>query len=170
MKSQTLQLRDTKYLLKNFKGDRSKFKLIDNLIFDKRCLEKKSIEDNSIEENKQEALSLILKSCSVSGFKPIPTELFLDDLCNTIIEFLLDFKYGELLWDEINLALVMNTYNELKYPSGEDYEQVLPNGNYLNLQFLTKVLTRYMIFRNNLDEMIKKMFDGIEPYSTKFNN
>ncbi len=162
--------RDTNYLLKDFKGERTKFRLIDNLIFDKRCLDKNSIEDNTFEENKNEAIALIIKSCSVNGFKPIPTDLFLDNLCNTIIEFLLDFKYGELLWDEINLALVMNTHNELKYPSGEDYDQVQPNGNYFSLQFLTKVLSRYMIFRNNLDEMIKKMFDGIEPYSTKFNN
>lgn len=160
--------RDSIYLLQNFKGNRDRFKLVDNLIFDTRVLNEKSIEDFTPDENRGEVLGVVLKASSIYGFKPMPTDLFLNDLCDTIIDYLFKFEYGELLWSEVKLALVINSHPNLKYPSGEEYESVQIKGHYFNVQYLGQILANYMVFRNNLDEMIKKMFDGIMPYTTKF--
>ena len=170
MKSQTLQHRGTTYLLKDYKGSRSNFRAIDNLIFDARLKDEKSIEDYTLDENKKKSMSVIVKAISVYGFKPITVDMFLDDLCETIVEYFLNFNMGHLSWNEINLAVLMNSHVDLKYPSGEDYEPIISKSQSFSLQYLAQLVGRYMIFRNHLDEMIKKMFDGIQPYSQKFNN
>jgi len=169
MKSQILTHRGTTYFLTKFKGSRDKFRIIDNLIFDARISEI-AIEDYSDEDNKKKVFEVMTRAISIYGFKPTPNEMFLNDLCDAILDHIKKFKYGHLAWDEIFLALSMNTHTDLKYPSGEDYEPIISKSQTFSVQFLAQLLGRYMIFRNHLDEMIRKMFDGIEPYTLKFNN
>lgn len=160
--------RGSTYLLKDFKGDRTLFKEIDNLVFDARCADEKPIEDCSEAENTTKVAEVILRAGSIYGFKPFPTEMYLDDVSLAVVDYLLKFGFGGLLWSEINLALMINSKPNIKYPSGEDYEAPISKSSYFNLQYLAKVLDNYMIFRNNLDEIIRKMFDGIKPYTNKF--
>jgi len=155
-------------LLQNFKGSRENFRLIDNLIFDARTSEEKSISDYSVEENKKLVWGVVVRAISIYGFKPLPSDIFLEDLCNSITDYFNKFNFCHLSWAEIHLALLMNSHVDLKYPSGEEYEPIISKSQSFSLQYLAQLVGRYMIFRNHLDEMIKKMFDGIQPYSQKF--
>ena len=50
------------YLLKDFKGDRTLFREIDNLIFDARCADEQSIEDSSEAEHVTQVAGILLRA------------------------------------------------------------------------------------------------------------
>lgn len=77
-----------------------------------------------------------------------------------IITFLLDFGYKLLNEDEILLAFRLNAQGEARFGDGSFMEPIEPIGKYLNAFYCGRVLSRYMILRNNFDSQLRNIMSG----------
>lgn len=103
---------------------------------------------------------IMLKGAAISGC-PLPqTEFFADIIGDQICEFIEKFGFAELTMNEIILALQMNSKGGLRFPSGVSVDQIPFVGNCFNIDFLSKVLSNYLILRNILDQKFKNFIDG----------
>lgn len=112
------------------------------------------------DEAKSTIDNILLSGAAITG-APLPsTEFFANFISKEVFIHLTEFGRGELTLDEVLLALRINSLGENKMPSGNPMEQVSFYGNCFNVDFLSKVLGNYMIFRNNLDRKLGNYLDG----------
>lgn len=103
---------------------------------------------------------LILKSAAIVGCQIPQSEYFADILTNEIITFVNEFGYGNLTFDEMLLAIRLNSKGKIKMPSGIDVDVVEFSGNCFNVHWLSKILSNYVVFRNLLDSKILNKLEG----------
>jgi hypothetical protein len=102
---------------------------------------------------------LILNISVISG-APMPNTNFLADALNfRLIDFLQNFGYGNLTIEEIVQAFYFNAKGGLKFPSGIDIDAINFSGGYVNVEYVSKVLSNYMAVRNILDRKIQNLID-----------
>lgn len=113
------------------------------------------------ETGKKHAIDqIILRGSAVCGC-PVPeTEYFAGIIGEEVSTFIEKFGYGNLNLAEILLAIRMNAKTDIRFPSGNERDIAVFSGGFLNIIFLGKVLTNYLIFRNLLDSRIKNAIDG----------
>lgn len=121
-----------------------------------------SISQLDKKEIKTTADQIMLQAAAITGC-PLPqTEFFASVLTETMMEYLCDFGFGELTLEEIILSMKFNTKGGLRHPTGLEVDKVIFSGTCFNIDFLSKILSNYMIFRNNLDRKFENFIDGYE--------
>lgn len=145
---------------------RSKFTIIENLIID--CCMADNIPINENKLNTEKSLTLIVKSTTIMGFKIIPNEMFITDLSESIIEFLIDFRYDGLSWEEIYLAIRINGFSDKKQLSRIEFDYTPMETPHFNIAFLSSCLSSYMNVRNIVQSKIENMINGIMPNQRSF--
>jgi len=102
---------------------------------------------------------LILNISVISG-APMPNTNFLADSLNfRLIDYLQKFGYGNLTVEEITLGFYFNAKGGLRHPSGIDIDTVIFSGAYVNVEYVSKVLSNYMAIRNILDRKFQNLID-----------
>lgn len=139
--------------------NRNKLTEVEKKIISAR-LEGKSICQLTDESLRVAADQIILKSAYIVGCPTPETEFYSEGLAKEMIEYLNEFGFSELTLNEIILAIRLNTKGGLKYPSGTDVEKIIFSGTCFNIDFLSKILSNYMTFRNILDRKIENFIDG----------
>jgi hypothetical protein len=103
---------------------------------------------------------ITFKGASICGCGLPQTELFAKHLAEEIQVHLLEFGYAEYTLEEIILALRINSKGRIRNPAGEDLEQVIFFGSFINVTYLSKILQNYSVLRNNLDRKFENHIDG----------
>ena len=104
----------------------------------------------------------MLRVASICGCALPNTEFFARFIAEEIATFILDFGYEELTLEELLLAFRFNAKGGMKYPSGTEVDQVPFFGNCVNVDYIAKVLSNYMVFRKVLDRKLQNKIDGYE--------
>lgn len=139
--------------------NKAKFNEVEKKIIFSR-LEGLSICQLDENESRLVADQIILKSAYIIGCPTPETEFYAEGLAKEMMEYLNEFGFSELTLSEIILALRLNTKGGLRFPTGVEVEKVLFSGTCFNVDFLSKVLSNYMAFRNILDRKIENFIDG----------
>lgn len=103
---------------------------------------------------------IMLQAAAIVGCPTPQTDFFAEVLTTAMMNYLKDFGYGELTLSEIILAIQLNTQGGLRFPSGLEVEKVPFFGVCFNIDFLSRILSNYMIFRNHLDRKFENFIDG----------
>jgi hypothetical protein len=103
---------------------------------------------------------IMLRGAAISGCIVPGTEFFAEIIAEEITVFILDFGYRDLAYDEVLLALRINSKGGYRYPTGIELEPVSFYGNCFNVDYLAKVLVNYMAIRNLLDRKLQNIIDG----------
>jgi len=103
---------------------------------------------------------IMFRGAAICGC-PLPqTELFATYIAEEIKKYILDFGYGELTLDEIVLAFRINVGGRIKNSLGEDLICVDFYGHAINVSFIGKILSNYLVIRKSLDTRILNLLDG----------
>lgn len=103
---------------------------------------------------------IMLHGAAISGC-PLPsTEFFAEIIADEILDFILNFGYSELTYEEILLALRINSKGGFRHPSGLELETIYFSGNCFNVDYFAKVLSNYSIIRRYVDNKLKNYIDG----------
>lgn len=103
---------------------------------------------------------LILKASAITGCELPQTEFFADVLTQEIVEFLNEFGYEEFTIAEMIFAIRLNSRIDLRWPSGNELEQVQFSGRNFNINFFSRVLFNYDQLRKSLDRKFQNFIDG----------
>lgn len=103
---------------------------------------------------------IMFRGAAISGCSLPQTEFFAEFIAEELLVFINEFGYSEYTFDEIILALRLNSMGGLKRTSGEDIEQVGFSGSCFNVNYISKVLSNYALVRNYLDRKIENQIDG----------
>ncbi len=102
----------------------------------------------------------MLHGAGISGC-PLPsTEFFAEIIAEEILEFILNFGYADLTYEEILLALRINSKGGFKHPSGLELDPVPFYGNCFNVDYFAKVMANYQVIRNYVDRKLQNYLDG----------
>ncbi len=101
-----------------------------------------------------------MRVTSITGIALPATDLLSNMLVDELTVFLKDFGYSNLNPDELILAFRFNSRGGLKQPSGVDIEPIDIIGSFINVHYVSKVLSNYMAVRNILDSKLKNLIDG----------
>lgn len=105
---------------------------------------------------------IMLKGAAISGCSLPNTEFFAQIIGEELSEFILNFGFSELTYDELLLALRMNVKGGFKLPVGLEVEFINFFGNCFNIDFFSKIIANYMAVRNQLDRKLQNHIDGYE--------
>lgn len=103
---------------------------------------------------------IMLKAAAICGTPTPETEFFAEIISNEIESYLKEFGFGELTLAEITLAFRLNTRYALKMPTGLEVEPVRFLGSCFNVDYLSNILTNYMVYRNSLDRRLQNYLEG----------
>lgn len=103
---------------------------------------------------------IIVKGAALYGCDMPQTEFFASILSQELSDYLLQFGYEDFTLDEIILAMRMNANGNFINPLGDDIDQVQFFGNFIHINFISKVLKGYSVLRNNLESKFKNHIDG----------
>lgn len=139
--------------------DKVKLNRIEELIIEKRL---SGVSFCQIEESdlRSGIDHLILKASAITGCDLPQTEFFAEVLTTEIIEFVNEFDYRELTLAEMIFSIRLNSRIDLRFPSGNDIEQVVFSGRHFNINFFSRVLHNYAQLRKSLDRKFQNHIDG----------
>lgn len=103
---------------------------------------------------------IMIRGAAICGCALPATEGFAEVISSELSNFIEQFGYNSLTLSEIILALHLNAWGELKYPSGDSIERIEFSGNCFNVVYIAKVLGVYKILRNHLDRKFQNQIDG----------
>lgn len=103
---------------------------------------------------------IMLRGAAISGCAVPSTEFFAEIIADEISVFILEFGYSDLTYEEILLALRMNTKLGYDFPDGIEWEYVSFFGNCFNIDYFSKIMTNYMALRKILDRKLQNLIDG----------
>lgn len=103
---------------------------------------------------------IILNAAAISGCPTPETDFFADILTNQINEYISEFGFDDLTVKEIILAFQLNTKGGLRSPSGLEIDKVNFSGHCFNIDFMSGVLSNYMVLRNHLNRKLENFIDG----------
>lgn len=96
----------------------------------------------------------------ISGHK-IPTDKnYSYLLVKELLVYLYEYGFDNLTIQEIILAFRLNCKCNFRYPSGDYAEPVSIFGEYISVDYVSRVLHTYLTFRNILDSNLKNIIDG----------
>lgn len=102
---------------------------------------------------------IMLRGAAICGC-PLPqTEFFAGFIADELSIFINEFGYGEFTYEEILLALRLNSKGGLSTPSGINITQVEFSGTCFNVDYMAKVLSNYLSLRKFLDGRFKNEID-----------
>jgi hypothetical protein len=151
------------------RGKNYSLKEIESIEIDLTDFERKVIDSRlsglsfgQIEENnlRWHIDQIMLRGAAISGCVVPATEFFAEIIAEEISVFILEFGYRDLSYDEILLALRINSKGGYKLPTGIELESVPFFGNCFNVDYLSKILLNYMAIRNILDRKLQNIIDG----------
>ena len=96
---------------------------------------------------------IMLRVASICGCALPNTEFFAKFIAEEISIFISEFGYQELTLEEIFLAFRLNA---------KEKDRIMFTGNCVNVDYISKVLDRYMEFRKTLESKLKNKIDGYE--------
>ncbi len=99
---------------------------------------------------------IMIRAAAICGCVLPTTEFFATFIAEEISIFLLEYGYEELTLEEILLSFRLNA----KENTDVDYVQFF--GNCINVDYVAKVLGRYIIQRKLLDRKFQNKIDGYE--------
>jgi hypothetical protein len=158
----TIRHRGKSYLLKELPETNGlRLTELERRIIDARLI---GLSLNQLEstELKTSADQIMLQAAAITGCPFPQTDFFAGILANTMMDYLKDFGFGELTLEEIILAMKLNTKGGLRLPSGLEVDKVVFTGLCFNVDFLSKILSNYMVFRNSLDRKFENFIDGYQ--------
>lgn len=103
---------------------------------------------------------IIIHGSGIVGCAMPSTEGFAEVIHEELVILISDFGYKDLTLDEILLALRLNFIPTLKFPSGVDCEYIPFIGVCFHVDFVAKILAKYMTFRTILDRKFENHIDG----------
>ncbi len=110
-----------------------------------------------------EILGDVLINISViTGHKAPANELYLELLIEELKVYLYEYGFDNLTIQEIILAFRLNCKCNFRYPSGDYAEPVSIFGEYISVDYVSRVLHTYLTFRNILDSNLKNIIDGYQ--------
>lgn len=104
--------------------------------------------------------TILLRICALSGSTLPNDESFIFIIREELIDFILNFGYEDYTASEITLAFDINCSINLKYPSGIDANRISLFGQYLSVDYISKILFNYSGLRNLLDRKFQNQIDG----------
>lgn len=103
---------------------------------------------------------IMLRGAAISGC-PLPqTEFFAGFIAEELSAFINEFGYGKLTYNEVLLAMRINSKGGLRYPSGLELDQIVFTGSCFNVDYVAKVLSNYTAIRFQLDRKFENQIDG----------
>jgi len=105
---------------------------------------------------------IILKAAAICGCPTPETDFFAEILTTEIDDYINQFGFGELTVSEIILSMRLNTSHNLKKPPHLEVFAIAFSGACINVDFLSKMLGNYLIYRNSLDRKLQNFIDGHE--------
>lgn len=147
------------YLLKDIEKDLRKLTETEKRILKARQTGKSFCE---ILEKRVEIDEIMLRGAAIYGCTLPHTEFFASFIAEELSAMILDFGFGEFTMSEMILALRINCLSGVKYPSGIEVEKVNFTGHTFNVDFVCKVLEKYMSLRDGFDRKIQNQIDGYE--------
>lgn len=103
---------------------------------------------------------IMFRGAAISGCTLPQTEFFAEFIAEEIFVFLQEFGFSEYTYEEVILALRLNSKGDLRRSSGVEIEQVTFFGACFNVNYISKVLTNYSIIRLQLDRKFENQLDG----------
>jgi hypothetical protein len=128
-------------------------------IIEARC-ESSPMSEIDIDVLKLQLDQIMLRGAAISGCCLPNTDFFAEIISDEVKHLLLDFEYSDFTYDEVILAMRLNSVGGMRYPSGDFMEQVNFHGNCFNGDYIAKILANYQILRNNLDRKFQNQIDG----------
>jgi hypothetical protein len=128
-------------------------------VLDYRCSEE-PFSKLSEKDEKVALDEIMLRGAANTGCNLPNTDFFANIIGEEIAIHVKEFGYQDLTAGEILLALRLNSKGDAKYPAGLTLEQVPFFGNCFNVEFLSKVLSNYMVLRNYIDRKFQNHIDG----------
>ncbi len=108
-----------------------------------------------------EILGDVLINISViTGHKTPTNELYLELLIEELKVYLYEYGFDNLTIQEIILAFRLNCKCNFRYLSGDYAEPISIFGEYISVDYVSRVLHTYLTFRNILDSNLKNIVDG----------
>lgn len=138
------------------------------MIINNSLKEVKPICELTHDENFTKSVKLIARSSSIIGFKMIPEEDYLKDLAECIIEFIFEFNYIQLSWDEIYLALKINSLMNKKELEKAEFTFIPVTTSHFNVSYLSDCLQSYLLVRKIVQKKVENMINGIMPNQRSF--
>ncbi len=92
---------------------------------------------------------ILLKGAAIGGCAVPNTEFFAEIIGDELDYFILNFGYEELTYEEILLALRLNTKIKFKIPQGVEIEQIQFYGVCFNIDYFSKEFDRKL--QNQID-------------------
>lgn len=105
---------------------------------------------------------IMLRGAAISGCCVPATEFFAEIIAEELTNFISNFGYSELTYEELLLALRINSKGGYKFPSGIELDSVPFFGNCFNIDYYSKVLSNYLSVRKMLDRKLENHIDGYE--------
>lgn len=132
---------------------------VEEKIVDARCYGKSFFEMNE-SELRHAVDQIMLRGAAISGC-PLPqTEFFAGYIAEELIIFINDFGYKELTFNEILLAIRLNSCGGLSFSSGLGIDPIQFFGTSFNVDYISKVLSNYISIRRQLDRKFQNSIDG----------
>lgn len=103
---------------------------------------------------------IMLRGAAICGCALPNTEFFADIIGEELLDFILNYGYKELTYQEVLLALRFNAKGGFGLPTGLELEIISFFGNCFNIDYISKVLTNYGKIRTLLDRKLQNVIDG----------
>lgn len=103
---------------------------------------------------------IMFRGAAISGCQLPQTEFFAGYIAEELTVFINGFGYGQLTFDEIILAMRLNSTGNIRVASGAEMLSIPFFGSSFNVDYISKILSNYMILRKQLDVKLKNKIDG----------
>lgn len=103
---------------------------------------------------------VMIRAAAIGGCAIPNTDFFAQIIGEELLDFIVNFGFGELTYEEIILAFKLNATGAVRFPSGDYMDRVTFSGTCFNIDYLSKILSNYMLLRNSLDRKIQNKIDG----------
>lgn len=103
---------------------------------------------------------IMLNGAAISGCSLPNTEFFAEIIADNLLDFILNYGYGDYSYEEILLAMKLNSKGGYLYPSGLELETIVFSGTCFNIDYFSKVISNYSKIRTMLDRKLQNVIDG----------
>lgn len=133
---------------------------IDLEIIKARCAIDFSIEELTLTDRENIADEIMI-SCSATFGCQLPASKEISDSVSKGIRKLFEREgYKDLSEEEIHLAMSFNFDQNVAFPDALEIQQVKNSGQFVNVEFVSKIVYNYMLIRKFLDRKLQNFIDG----------
>lgn len=147
-------------MLKDYRKDTHKQTEVEKRIFNLRVSDDLSLWEIDKKLLIKQFDELLVRASAITGVSLQKQPLFFDLFKDELITYLLDFGYESLTLAEILYAFKLNTMVYVKYASGMEVPKVDLFGEFISVDYVSRLLYTYKILRDTLDSKVRNSIEG----------